>query len=294
MIREPSYFRVYCALSATLLFWGLSFVVTKIVLREIAPFSLMFLRFGTAALLFQGWLLWRGRTPLTLKQHGILALLGLVQPWLYFLCETFALQYTSAAKASLILASIPVFVLLCSARFLGESIDTRRVIGAGMSVAGVVLLTVAAPGFSFRLSGETLGDVLMFGAVGAAVVYTILLRFLGTRLPALTTTAWQFTYGTLFFLPWFLKEAPTLHWSEISSSAWLAFAALTLFATIVAFFCYSYALCHIPASRGTVFLNGIPLVTVIAAWAVLGETLNGVQLLGGGMVLLAVWLANRD
>jgi len=49
----------------------------------------------------------------------------------------------------------------------------------------------------------------------------------------------------------------------------------------------------VPASGATVNLNGIPLVTVLTAWAVLAETLTGLQLIGGGMILLAVWLASR-
>ena len=67
---------------------------------------------------------------------------------------------------------------------------------------------------------------------------------------------------------------------------------LTIFATIGAFLCYNYALSRIPASRAAVFINGIPVVTALGAWIVLGESLTPVQAAGGVLVLCAVFLTN--
>ncbi len=56
---------------------------------------------------------------------------------------------------------------------------------------------------------------------------------------------------------------------------------------------YNYALSQIPAPKAAVFINGIPVVTVIVAWAVLGETLNIYQIFGGGLAVGGLMLANR-
>ena len=98
----------YLALATAVIFWGLSFVVTKIALQSFSPFCLIFFRFFTAAIFFII-LLWRTGFPsLTRKTLRSLLLLALMQPGLYFLFETFGLQYTSATKTSLIIATIPI------------------------------------------------------------------------------------------------------------------------------------------------------------------------------------------
>jgi len=60
---------------------------------------------------------------------------------------------------------------------------------------------------------------------------------------------------------------------------------LTIFATIGAFLCYNYALTKIPAFRAAVFINGIPVVTALGAWILLGESLTVVQAAGGVLVI---------
>jgi drug/metabolite transporter (DMT)-like permease len=61
---------------------------------------------------------------------------------------------------------------------------------------------------------------------------------------------------------------------------------------IGAFLCYNYALSKLPATRAAIFINGIPVVTAIAAWLLLGEKLTLIQVGGGALVLFAVGLTN--
>jgi drug/metabolite transporter (DMT)-like permease len=65
-----------------------------------------------------------------------------------------------------------------------------------------------------------------------------------------------------------------------------------VFATVGAFFCYNYALSKLPAVRAAVFINGIPVVTALGAWLILGEKLTLLQVGGGALVLISVALAN--
>ncbi len=59
------------------------------------------------------------------------------------------------------------------------------------------------------------------------------------------------------------------------------------------FLFYNYALTQIPASQVAVFINGIPVVTAIGAWFILGESLTLLQMAGGLLVLIAVIVANK-
>lgn len=83
-----------------------------------------------------------------------------------------------------------------------------------------------------------------------------------------------------------------MQWSSVSGRSIGALVYLTLFATVSAFLCYNFALSRIPASRAAVFINGIPVVTTLGAWMLLGEKLTMIQAAGGSIVLFAVFLTN--
>ena len=282
----------YLALAVAVLFWGLSFVATKIALQSFTPFCLIFFRFFAASIFFT-LLLWRtGFPPLTGKTLKSLLLLTLMQPGLYFLFETTGLQYTSATKTSLIIATIPIVVLVLSAWYLHERLRPHNILGIVLSLLGVALL-VFGGAIQIETDGALLGDMLISGAVLAASIYMIMTRRLGESLTSLQITGMQIIFGALLFFPAFLWDLPKLHWQAVSNESLIALLVLTIFATIIAFLCYNYALTRIPAAQAAVCINGIPLVTACGAWLLLGETLSFLQLAGGGLVLGAVLLANH-
>jgi drug/metabolite transporter (DMT)-like permease len=282
----------YLALITAIFCWGLSFVATKIALQSFTPFCLIFFRFFGASFFFV-LLLWRtGFPPLTKTNIKSLTLLAIMQPGLYFTFETIGLQYTSATKTSLIIATIPVVVLVFSALFLKERIRFLNIVGIVLSLTGVALLVFGGQ-TSNDLQGMLIGDLLITGAVLSASIYMIMTRRLGQTISSLQITGMQIIFGAVIFFPAFLWELPNFNWASVSRESLIALIALTLFATIGAFICYNYALTKLPAAQAAVCINGIPLVTASGAWLLLGETLSGMQFLGGAIVLIAVFLANH-
>ncbi len=229
---------------------------------------------------------------MTKKNVKSLLLLAIMQPGLYFTFETIGLQYTSATKTSLIIATIPVVVLLLSSIFLKERIRRINTIGITLSLAGVTLLVFGGHGQT-NLQGMLIGDLMILGAVFSASIYMIMTRRLGQSISPVQITGIQIILGAIMFFPTFLWDLPKLHWNEIRMDSIIAVIGLTVFATIGAFLCYNYALTKIPAARAAVCINGIPLVTVFGAWILLGETLSMLQFAGGGIVLISVFLANH-
>jgi drug/metabolite transporter (DMT)-like permease len=282
----------YLALCSAVIFWGVSFVATKIALESIPTFTLILGRFALAGCVFFILMVLRGFPRLTLKEHGRVILIALCEPGLYFTFETIGLQYTTAPMASLIIATIPVVVLILSALFLGERTRLAGIIGMATSLGGITILVTADPQFSWAVSGHLLGDLLILGAVLSAAFYIIFARSLGKQHSAMEFTGLQAIYGALLFVPAFLWELPTVQWTETSLRSVTAFVFLTLFATIGAFLCYNHALTKLLATRAAIFINGIPVVTALSAWVLLGERLTLVQGAGGAMVLVGVFLAN--
>ncbi|MBW2651188.1 MAG: EamA family transporter [Deltaproteobacteria bacterium] len=284
--------KTYGALVATTVFWGLSFVATKVALETIPTFTLIFARFMLAFLFFAAIMIRHGVPSFTPKDHLKLFLMAIFEPGLYFLCETNGLLYTSAAKVSLIIATIPIAVMILSAIILKEKTNRLGIIGILLSLVGIAILIIGAPDFNRGLEGSLKGDLIVFGAVLSAAFYIVSARDLGRRYSSRAITSMQCFYGALFFAPALFLDLPTLSWAAISTRSLVALLYLTVFATVAAFFCYNFALTKIPASRAAIFLNGIPVVTALGAWVVLGERLTLLQLAGGILVLSAVFITN--
>jgi len=282
----------YLALCWAVIFWGVSFVATKIALESIPTFTLVLTRFALAGCVFLILMLLRGFPRLTLKEHARIMLIALCEPGLYFTFETIGLQYTTASMASLIIATIPIAVLILSALFLGERTRLAGIIGMVISLGGIAILITADPEFDLAVSGRLLGNLLIFGAVLSAAFYIISARSLGRDHSAMEFTGLQTIYGALLYVPAFLWEFPEVQWAAISLRSAAALGFLTLFATIGAFLCYNHALTQLPATRAAVSINGIPVVTALSAWVLLGERLTGVQIGGGILVLVGVFLTN--
>lgn len=291
-MMKYSSLRTYTALFLAVLFWGLSFIGTKIALQSFSTFTLIFLRFFGGSIFFALFFLKVKLTPIKRKDIIHLVLLAIMQPGLYFTFETLGLQYTSATKTSLIIATIPVFVLGFSAFFLKEKISLINFSGILLSLFGVTLL-VFGDNSRVEMEGVLLGDILIFGAVISAAIYMILTRRLGGTMPAHQITGFQVILGAFLFFPAFLYELPQMSWGSISKESLIALIGLTIFATIGAFLCYNYALTQISAARASVCINGIPLVTAVSAWLILGELLTPLQFAGGAIIVLALFLVNR-
>ena len=197
-LKHYDQFKTYLALNAAMVFWGLSFVATKVALESFSPFTLIFARFALASCLFLALMAHRGLPSFTRKDHIKMFILALFEPGLYFTFETIGLQYTTAPKAALIIATIPVVVMVFAVFFLGEHTSLPSLFGIGLSLAGIAVLVVGDPQFSWNLGGPMRGDILMFGAVFSAAIYIVSARDLGRKHSPLEITSMQAIYGAIF------------------------------------------------------------------------------------------------
>ena len=265
-MSEREQLKTYGALVTTTVFWGLSFVATKVALESIPTFTLIFARFMLAFLFFAAIMIRHGVPSLTLKVNAKLFLMAIFEPGLYFLCEAQGL--------------------------LKEKTNRLGIIGVFLSLVGIAILVTADPDFTWGLGGSLKGDLIVFGAVLSAAFYIVNARNLGMRYSSRDITSMQCFYGAVFFAPALFLDIPTLSWAAVSPRSLVALLYLTVFATVAAFFFYNYALTKIPASRASIFINGIPVVTALGAWVILSERLTLLQGAGGTLVLAAVFITN--
>ncbi|WP_300668328.1 DMT family transporter [Desulfoluna sp.] len=278
------------ALMAAVLLWGGSFAAMRIAVTALSPWSVMWIRMITALVLIAPFV---GKSTLKSYQKGdwkLLVPMVLFQPCLYFLLESYALTYTTSSQAGVISALVPLFVAFGAWLFLKEQINRNLVTGLGITIIGVIALTVLdAPGS--KAQNPLLGNGLELIAMMSAAINMILVKKLCQRYNPWSLTAMQLLAGALFFTPGLplLFHLPLAVWTiELI----LAMAFLGLFVTLGAFGLYNWGMSHVEASRASIFINLVPVNAVLIGWILLGESLSALQLLMAGIVLCGVVMTN--
>jgi drug/metabolite transporter (DMT)-like permease len=287
---SPKLILTFLSLILAVCFWGGSFPATKLVLKGFSPMSYIFFRFFGASLIFGLLLLLK---PRRIGRANHLRLMGmaLFHPTLYFIFESIGMQYTSASSASLIIAAIPAMVALLAGFVLKEKLSRLEWIGVLLSVSGALLLAGFDDNAAYADS-SLLGNLLVVAAAVTATIYLVMARYLAGRVTSLEMTAYQVIYGTLYLLPIFLIRIQANELTAVGFSSVGALIFLIFGATVLAFFFYNRALSKIDASKAAVFLNGVPIVSVTVSALLLGEQLGTIQLIGGGVVIAGVTMAN--
>ncbi|RMI20096.1 MAG: EamA family transporter, partial [Calditrichaeota bacterium] len=183
------------------LLFGLTYVASKLALQEIGVFQLVFARYALAWLVLRALVRGRGQwEPIHRRDRREFLLLTAVEPVGYFLCETFALRFTTPATVSLILALIPVFSMLFALVIVNERPHLFGLGGAAICFSGVYAIIEQQPG-DVLAPAPVVGSLLALLAAMAAGLYNCLARRLTRRYAPLTLTYYQTLAGAAAFFP---------------------------------------------------------------------------------------------
>lgn len=282
------------ALVLTMTIWGSAFAVTKAALSEVPPFTLAFLRFVVAIAVMMPFVLYRERKvgTVTRAPWRVIALMGLTGVALHYGFYHLGLSYTTTTNAALIQGTIPAVTVVASAWLLSERIGWLRASGVAGSIAGVAIIILAGTeGGPSKLS--LLGDLFMVGTVVAWTAYTLLGKLARESQSGLFTTALSNSFGAAFLIPFAAYEVFTNGAAAYSTSAWVSLVYLGVVSSALAMFLWNYSLAHLTAGQAGAFVNLEPVVAVAVAILYLGEPVLLWQLVGGALVLIGVYLANR-
>ena len=279
----------YILLVLSTVFWGVSFIMTKeLFLSEehMTVTILITIRLAIATLVMLPALALTRRLQRIQRQDlKWFLLLALCEPFIYHLCETNGVKVVSGSLASVIIATIPLFVPFGMWLVYRQRISLPLIVGVVLSLAGVGVLLIGGDG----LSGSFAGLIYLSGAVVIAVVYTMLLVKIVKRYNPLVITTWQNVIGLIYFLPLMLTfdgaELPLLSWSP---KMLLLLLVLGLFCSTLAYAGYNYGVRNLGASEACIFNNAIPVFSLIAALAIGQEFFSWSKVLGMAIVISGV------
>lgn len=246
--------------------------------------TIMALRFSLAALVLLALLaarrepLPRGRTLISLVGMGAIGYVAQT------FCYLTALKYASPGLVALLLYLYPVFVAILSAIWLHEPVGRRKAFTLALALIGLTL-TVGPAG------GQWLGALL---AISAAVIYSLYI-LVGARVmrqvSAIQSSAVIFISAGAMSGLLMMANGPHL---PTTAAGWAVIVAMVVISTVVPVVAFLAGLARIGPTNAAMVSTLEPVVTVVLAAVLLGETLQPVTLLGGGLILLAVLLLARD
>ena len=173
-------------------------------------------------------------------------------------------------------------------------------VAIALALFGLILVAKVWQGFVFDLIG-TLGAI---GAAMALAIYFLMSQSLGTKRSAQAMVVWGMGFAGLFWslvLPiWnFPTEIFTTEinlqgrFSDYSAPGWLLIAYIIIFGTIVPYLFVVGGIRRLSASTSSVIGMLEPVIAGIFAWIWLSQSWSTIQLLGGAIVLIGIYIADR-
>ncbi len=281
----------YIAALLVVLIWGTTFVSTKILLKSISPIEIMFYRYVIAyAVLFA--IHPKVRKPAGVKEELLFVLAGIFGGTLYFLASNYALKYSLASNASLLLATAPMFTAV-AAHFLTRGEKLSKSMGMGFAVAfGGTFLVIFNGHFMLRLN--PVGDFLALASALSWALYSVVVKKIGDRYDGLYITRKIFFYSIVTMLPFLFLPGSKWNLSLLLDFKILGnLLFLGVLASSACYFIWGRVICELGAVKANNFIYLIPLLTMLFSALVLKEQITSFTLIGGVLILAGVYLSER-
>lgn len=278
---------------AAVALWAGNVIVSKLSASAIDPVAVTFYRLLLATALMSLVLLgptWRNRAVVR-RQLPKLALLGFLAMTLFQLLSYEAAKTTSATNMAIITALVPLLTMALGSVLLREAPTLGMVAGGVLSLIGVIHLISHGQPTHWLSQRFHPGDLLMLLAALAYALYGVLLKRWHLGLPAWQSTYVQALAALVFIAPMMLRLPTGAAVPTAASVPLILYAGIL--ASVVLPYLWMRGVQHLGPSRCAMFMNLLPLFTAALAILMLGESLHDYHVIGGGLALAGVVLAQR-
>ncbi|HBE78498.1 MAG TPA: EamA family transporter [Firmicutes bacterium] len=292
---------IYFLLLTVPIFWGTSYVAAKIGMRDLLPLNLAIVRFAMASIIFSLILLIKKKN-LRIDKQDIpeFFLLGFLAISFFYYIHYTGLQYTTSTNAGLIMATSPIFAALFCIITKRENVNLRIFLGILIAFIGVLFI-ISHGNLKRIFQQKTLfGDsLIMINALMWAWV-TLRGKIVLNKYSPFVAMAYIHIFGTILLLPFaffstamvkisLCRQLPTISWTTVLASAYLA-----IFCSVYSYFIWYLGVSKIGAVKTATFNYFNPVMASLSGFIVFHEQLTIYIALGGILVILGVYLTNRN
>ena len=278
---------VHIAGVIAMIIWGLSFIWSTQVYRNLNPTATIFLRLVIATIFFTAILfIFKLNEKVERKHLGLFALAAMFEPFLYFIFEGYGLKSTSPIIGSAIIAMIPLVTPIAATIFLKEKLTPMNILGFIISFLGVIVMLMNK---DLEFVASPKGVIFLFCAVLVAVGYSISLAKLTKLYKPLTITWMQNIIGMIYFIPLtiIMEQFEPSNFANVSGYI-VPLVCLGVFCSAVAYSLWAFAFSKLGASRANVYSNLIPVFTGIFSFILGIEMISTNKILGIILVVIGL------
>lgn len=273
------------------LLWSINAIVNKAASTAIDPAAISFYRWALALVVMTPFVL---RSVLrnhkvVMKHWWQLAILGVLGMMLYQSLAYYAAHSVSATFMGIMNSLIPLLTVVISIFVLRVIPTVGIVLGSALSLFGLLWLVSQGNPASMLSHGLGQGEIMMLIASVAYALYGVLTKRWSIQLSSWDSLYVQVFFGVILLLPNFLlADDVSLNSQNIGLVLFAGIAA-----SIIAPAMWIQGVMRLGANTTSIFMNLAPVFTAIIAIFALGEELKSYHLIGGGVVLLGVMLAQQ-
>ncbi len=285
---------LYLLIAVMVLAWSCNFIVAKAALKELSPLALLSLRVLFSNVILLALYFGRGmhrKRPLEEGDWRWFALLGLFGIAGNQSGFTVGLNYTTVSHSALIISLTPILVLILATRMKLETFTKMKIIGMAISFTGVAIL-MSEHGMNTH-SPTFLGDLITLAGSVCFALYTVYSKRVADRYDTLSLTTFTYLFGGGMVFLFTGREFVHVNWLAVSWKGWLGALYMAAAASVLAYLIFYYALTKISASRVIAFSYLQPVIVTVLGVLLLGDRVTPHLLVGGGLVMVGVALAER-
>ena len=274
------------------IFWGTSFIATKILLEEISPVTIIIMRLIIASVLLSSIAVITKRDfKINLKNHSRILLLALIAVFHLWIQVT-GLKYTSASNTGWIIGTAPVFIAIIAFFFLKEKISLIQTGGILVAMAGLLFLVGKGNPLNIDLV-KNKGDLLVLSSAFTWGVYSVVNKKISLDYSPLMTILYLFLMMTIIITPFNINSQTLTGVIHLSAIGWVSILFLGLLCSGAAYVIWAYSLREMSSAKVGAFLYFEPFVTVFSAWIFLSEKITFQMILSGIIITIGVVMVNR-
>lgn len=277
--------------------WGGMYVVSKVVLEVIPPFTLLLMRLLMGAAALGVAIVFINRkadknAALSKETFWRSVLIGLVGYGISLGFQFVGTKLSTASNGALVTSATPAFVLLFAPILLGEKTTPRRIVALVLSSLGV--LAVIDPRNAELSSSLFWGNISLLAAALTWALYSVLVRKLSQSGDLLVFSAIMLLGGVPFSIPLSIWELNTVGVGAITPAIVGGLLFLGIVATAVGMFLWNYAFAQLPAAVASLTFFAQPVVGTLLGWFFLSEKITPLFLAGGLLIGVGILIATRD
>lgn len=286
--RQNQKWPIFLAIFTITLLWGMAWVMMKIGLQYMGPFTFSALRFVSGSIVLLILLLYFKPTAPTKSEIKHLVIVGFLQTTTVFSLVMIGLQFVNAGKSSVLLYSMPVWSGILASIFLQEKLTKNKIIGLISGGAGLVLM-IGLDVFHGQTTNTLIGEFFIIIAAIIWALASVYFRRYLVSMKQLEVAAYQMSIGAvgLVAAAFLFEGGMIVNWS---AQALFTVLFTGVFASALCFWLWYFVLARVDTLTATMSTLLVPVFALFFGYLFLDEQIGWGVVCGAGLIFFGIYL----